>query len=102
MTDAIRDAQDGILAQAKRIEAARASRDAFGRTPIADAVKAQIAAAFTTIPDGKTGALLVLVDERGARAHLAARLGGQWKVAAGAGRTWDGDVSGSVAIAGAW
>lgn len=41
--------------------------DAFGRTPIADAVKQQIDLAFRTVPEGKNGALLVLVDEDGAR-----------------------------------
>lgn len=78
--------------------------DHFGRTPIADAVKQQIDLAFRTVPEGKRGALLVLVDQDGARAHVAAKLdeAGRWKVAAGGGVAWTGDVHGSVAIVGSW
>lgn len=77
--------------------------DAFGRTPISESVKASITQAFTAIEPGKTGALLVLVDERGARAHLAARFGAHWKVAAGGGWDWTGTrPTGTVAIVGSW
>lgn len=76
--------------------------DALGRTPISDAVKASIDAAFRAVPDGKRGALLMVADEHGTRVHVAAKLGKDWKVAAGAGWTWDGQVTGSVAVVGVW
>jgi hypothetical protein len=78
------------------------SEDALGRRPIADAIKAQIDAAFQSVPEGKRGALLVLATEDGVTAHVAAKLGDHWKVAAGCGTTWQGKVNGSVAIMGAW
>jgi hypothetical protein len=60
--------------------------DALGRTPIADAIKRDIAAAFTAVPDGKRGALLVRADTDGtAILHLAGRFGDHWKVAGGGG-----------------
>lgn len=78
------------------------THDALGRTPIADAIKAQIDAAFRVVPEDKRGALLVIADESGVRAHVAARIGERWKVAAGGGRRWDGQVEGSVALMGVW
>lgn len=71
-------------------------------SPISDAVKASINDAFKTVPEGKRGALLVVADEHGARAMLAARMGEHWKVAAGAGKQWNGPVSGTVAVIGSW
>jgi hypothetical protein len=77
--------------------------DLLQPTPIADAVKRAIADALHAVPAGKRGALLVLVDDQGARAMVAAKFGnGRWKVAAGTAVAWHGPVSGSVAIAGAW
>ena len=76
--------------------------DTFGRTPIADAVKRSIDDAFTAVPDGNRAALLVIADESGARVHVAAKLSDGWKVAAGAGRTWSGDVTGTVSVVGVW
>ncbi len=76
--------------------------DAYGRTPITDSVKQAIADAFAAVPAGKRGALLILVDEQGARAMLAARLGQHWKVAAGGGATWRGPITGQVAIEASW
>lgn len=41
---------------------------------------------FTSIPDGKRGALLVIADLEGnARGTVVAKFGDHWKVAAGAG-----------------
>lgn len=71
-------------------------------TPISDAVKASVKDAFKSIPEGKRGALLVIADESGARATVAARVGEHWKVAAGAAKPWDGPVSGTVAVIGSW
>lgn len=76
------------------------------RTPITDAMKAQIADALKTIPEGKRGAVLLVADRHGVRAHLAARIGdrGDWKVAAGAGfvRSERKQLTGWVGIEGAW
>ncbi len=76
--------------------------DSMGRVSIADAMKRDIDAAFGAIPDGKRGAIVVVADDSGARAHVAAKVNGNWKVAAGVGRTWNGTISGSVAVVGAW
>ncbi len=76
--------------------------DPFGRTPIADSVKLAIDQAFATVPEGKRGALLVIADERGPRAMLAARLGDHWKVAAGGGVPWGGKVYGTAAVEASW
>lgn len=71
-------------------------------TPIGDAVKRSIAAAFAAVPDGKRGALLVIADQHGARAMVAARLGDSWKVAAGTSKPWRGPVTAEVTIEGSW
>lgn len=71
-------------------------------TPISDAVKQSITEAFRAVPSDKRGALLVLVTESGAKAMLAAKLNGTWKVAANAQVDWTGQVTGSVAIQGSW
>lgn len=79
------------------------SSDPLGRTPIAEGMKRQIEDAFKVIPDGKRGALLVVADEQGARALVAAKLGDHWKVAAGGGVPWSGGKpSGWVGVMGAW
>lgn len=80
------------------------STDALGRTPITDGMKRQIATAFATIPDGKRGALVIVGDETGARAHVAAKVNGTWKVAGGAGAVWREKSRGSawIAIEGSW
>lgn len=76
--------------------------DPLGRTPISDAVKSSIDAAFSTIPAGKKGALLVVVDTEGPRMHIAANVNNNWKIAAGVGKPWDGPVTGTVSVIGSW
>jgi hypothetical protein len=70
------------------------------RTPISDAVKASITDAFKVVPSDKRGALLLIGDEHGARLMTAAKFGDHWKV--GGGVAYDGKVSATVAIVGAW
>jgi hypothetical protein len=66
-------------------------------------MKALIDDAFSLVPEGKRGALLVIADEQGARAHLAAKLNDRWKVAAGLGVPWQGEKpSGWVAVQASW
>ena len=71
-------------------------------TPIGDAVRRSITDAFTLVPDGKRGALLVIADEHGARAMVAANLNGHWKVAATTEKAWKGPVTATVSIVGTW
>jgi len=72
------------------------------RQPISDAVRASINDAFRAVPDGKRGALLVIADENGARAMVAAKLGSRWKVAFEAAKSWNGPITGTVALEGSW
>lgn len=78
--------------------------DALGRPTIAEQMKARISAEFATIEPGKRGAVVILVDESGvARAHLAAKLGDSWKVAAGAGFALrEKKPVGFIGIMGSW
>ncbi len=76
--------------------------DELNRPPVTNSIKARIAESFAHVPRGKRGALLVIADESGARFHLAARVGGTWKVAAGAGKPWDARPSGYVGVEAAW
>jgi hypothetical protein len=92
----------GLLA-GEAVDSTMSELDPLGRTPLAAGMKAQIDAALSEIPEGKRGAVVILFDEHGARAHLAARIKGTWKVAAGAGVPLkDGKPSGWVAVAGSW
>lgn len=78
--------------------------DALGRPVISAPLKAAIAEAFATIPDGKRGALLLRADTDGnAVFHVAAKINGHWKVAAGV-ATESGlrRPIGFVAVVGAW
>lgn len=78
--------------------------DDKGRPVISEADKARVSALWTTIPEGKKGALLVIADLDGsARMQVASRLGGSWKVGAGVG--WKLDEkrpSGYIGIEGSW
>jgi hypothetical protein len=72
-------------------------------TPLTDATKARIDTALSVIPEGKRGALLLVADEQGTRAYLAARLGDHWQLAAGAGVAWeDRKPYGFVALQASW
>lgn len=75
--------------------------DPLGRPPIASAIKAAIDQAFIGV-DGR-GALLIIADDQGTRAHLAAKFGEHWKVAGGGGVAWaDKKPTGFVAIEATW
>ena len=78
-------------------------RDALGRAPLSNWMKAKIDAELSAIPGDKRGAVIVVADETGATAHLAARFGDHWKVAAGGGWKWDERrPTGSVSVELAW
>lgn len=76
--------------------------DHHDRPLVPDETLKRIDSAFSAVPDGKRGALLIIVTEKGANAHFAAKLGEHWKVAAGAGKPWDGPVHAEVGIAASW
>ncbi len=62
-------------------------------TPPADlqpSIQRAIADAVASIPPGKSGALVGLVNERGANAAIVAKLGQAWEVQAWIGKTWTG------------
>jgi hypothetical protein len=67
---------------------------------VQDEVRQKIRDAFMGV-DGR-GALLVIADTTGVRAHVAANLNGTWKVAAGGGVNWKGKVTGEVMLMGVW
>lgn len=61
--------------------------DALGRMPITDAMKSDMTGLLNGIEPGKRGALLVVADTNTmtVRTQVAAKLGDDWKVAAGVG-----------------
>lgn len=86
-------------------EQAPATVDALQRPILAEGMKRQIDQAFTVVPEGKRGALLIIAHEHGARAHLAAKIddSGRWKVAAGGGVPWTGQKPTAwVGVMGHW
>jgi hypothetical protein len=72
------------------------------RQPVNPRLKAMIEQAFAEVPAGKRGALLVIADDLGTRAHLAAKIGDSWKVATTAGVSWQGEASVMVGLQGVW
>jgi hypothetical protein len=66
------------------------------RQPITGGLKDAIQVHLDKIPADKRGALIVVADINGARAHLAAKINDHWSVALEAGKPWDGPVSGQV------
>lgn len=59
--------------------------DDLGRPLITDEQRERIRQAFSAVPQGKHGAMLVIADETSVRAQLAVKFGDHWSVAAGAG-----------------
>lgn len=81
----------------------RERADSLGRPILAEGMKRQIEEAFKVVPTDKRGAVLVIADERGARAHVAAKINGSWKVAGGGGVAWAGKKpEGWVGVMGSW
>jgi len=77
--------------------------DALNRTPISNWMKAKIESELNGIADDKRGALIIMADDHGTTAHLAARLSDGWKVAGEIGWEWsEKRPSGFVAIERAW
>ncbi len=77
--------------------------DALGRPVVAEPIKQAIRDAFTAVPAGKRGALLVIADETGTRCQLAAKIGDTWKVAGGGGWSYGAKRPfGYVAVEAVW
>lgn len=79
--------------------------DELGRPSISDEQRERIRKAFSAIPDGKTGAVLVIADTetKSVRAQLAVNINGRWKVAGGGG--WllaEKRPSGWLAVEASW
>jgi hypothetical protein len=75
--------------------------DALGRPDIAQPIRDEITRAFQHVKG--RGALLIIADETGTRAHLAAKFGDHWKVAAGGGFAWDTKQPvGFIAVEAVW
>lgn len=81
----------------------RVPTDALGRPVVSDQDKARISALWTTIPEGKRAALLIIADDTGARGHVAAKLGDHWRVGAGSGwQLGEKRPRGYIGIEGVW
>lgn len=77
--------------------------DDLGRQPISNWMRAKIDQELSGLPKDKRGAVIVVANEQGATAHLAARIGDHWKVAAGGGFRWDERrPTGEVSVEFAW
>lgn len=72
------------------------------RPPLSEAMRQKVRDAFAIVPQGKTGALVAIVDERGARLHIAHKLNEHWKVGVAVGKPWDGKFEGYVGIEATW
>lgn len=74
----------------------------FSYDSTAKSVHGSLDEAFQAIPANHRGALLVIADQDGARAMVAAKLGANWSVAAGASKPWHGKIEGQVSLLGSW
>jgi hypothetical protein len=72
------------------------------RPPISDWMKMKVAEALAIVPDGKSGALLAIVDENGARLHVAHKFNDHWKVGGAVGKPWNSKWEGYVGIEASW
>ena len=75
--------------------------DPLGRPELSTSIKQAIDTAFDGVKG--RGALLVIADDTGTRAHLAEKIGDHWKIAAGVGVDWkEKKPSGFIAIQAVW
>lgn len=72
------------------------------RPSISDAMRQKVRDAFAVVPEGKTGALVAIVDANGARLHLAHKINDHWRVGGVVGRPWGGKFEGHVSVEAAW
>lgn len=67
-----------------------------------ESLQRAIADAVASIPPGKTGALVALVNEQGANAAVVARLGSAWEVQVWVGKSWKGSAEYGAALRASW
>jgi len=72
------------------------------RPTISEPIKQAIRDAFAVVPEGKSSALLAIVDPHGARLHVAWKINDTWKVGAQVGIPFSGRPDGYVGIEAAW
>lgn len=76
--------------------------DPFGRPAISEPIRAAIRDAFAVVPEGKTSAILGIVDTNGARVHIAVKVNNTWKVGGALTVSRDGKPDGYVAVEASW
>lgn len=65
-------------------------------------LRAAIAEAVASIPPGKSGAIVAVVNEKGANAAIVGKVGGIWDVQAWVGKTWTQDTQYGASVSAAW
>lgn len=76
--------------------------DPFDRPPVSEPIRQAIRDAFAVVPEGKTSAVLAIVDTNGARLHAAWKVNDTWKVGAVVGVPLKGKPDGYIAVEAAW
>lgn len=72
------------------------------RPTLSEAMKQKVRDEFAMVPPGKRGALVAIVDQHGARLHLAHKIKGAWKVGVAVGTPWGWKPEGYVGVEGSW
>lgn len=76
--------------------------DTITRPPIDAPIRQAIKDAFAIVPEGKTSAVLAIVDTNGARLHAAWKVNDTWKVGAVVGVPFGGKPEGYVCVEASW
>ena len=77
--------------------------DLLGPRPtIAEPIKQAIRDAFAVVPEGKSNALLAIVDLHGARLHVAWKIDHVWRVGVQVGVPFSGRPDGHVSVEASW
>ena len=76
--------------------------DPFGRPAVSEPIRAAIRDAFAVVPEGKTSAILAIVDNNGARMHVAVKVNDNWKVGGALYVDKKGKPEGYVAVEASW
>lgn len=76
--------------------------DPFDRPEISEPIRQAIREAFAIVPEGKSSAVLAIVDTHGARLHVAWKVNDTWKVGGVVGVPLGGKPYGSVAVEASW
>lgn len=77
-------------------------QDPYDRPPITDPVRAAIRDAFAMVPEGKSSAVLAIVDAHGPRLHAAWKVNDTWRVGAVINVAFSGKASGYICVEASW